>query len=303
MDPLDHFLAGPRASRAFALLMRMGAPWGVAVRDGAALTLVAVTEGSARIDGRLLRAGDVALVTGADPYIVTDAAGSEASVVIEPGQVCRSLDGRDLTDELRHGVRRWGNAVDGETTLLVGAYDRADDVGGLVLRVLPRLAVVPSGDEGVVPLLVRELDRSGAAGQIVVDRLLDVLLVATIRRWAAESDADAWLACSDPVVVAALELLHAEPAAPWTVADLARRVCVSRASLAARFREGTGAPPMTYLTRWRLTLAGDLLLDPGVTIAAVARSVGYEDPFAFSSAFKRHVGATPTEFRRRPRSG
>ncbi len=299
VDPLDHLLAGPRATRAFALLVQMGSPWALDVRDGAALTVIAVTAGAARIDGRLLEAGDVALVIGPEPYVVSDADGSAPTVVIEPGQLCRSLDGRDLTDEFRRGIRRWGNRVDGGTTVLVGAYGRADDLGGLVLRALPRLVVVPSADDAVVPLLARELQGSGAAAGVVVDRLLDVLVVSTVRRWAVEADVDAWLSCRDPVVAAALELLHADPAAPWTVAELARRVSVSRASLAARFRAAAGTPPMTYLTRWRLTLAGDLLLDPTATVAEVARAVGYEDPFAFSSAFRRRTGATPTEYRRR----
>lgn len=303
MDPLAHFLGGPRATRAFALMMQMSGAWGVDVRDGAALTVVAVVAGSARVDGELLGAGDVALVRGPEPYVVSDAAGSAPTIEVAPGQQCRTLDGRDLREELGRGVRRWGNAAAGETAVLVGTYDRPDDVGGLVVRSLPRVAVVrrDQADTAVVELLAREISQEGAAGQVVVDRLLDVLVVSTARRWSADPvrETQTWLACSDPVVVRSLEHLHAEPAAPWTVEALARRVNVSRATLAARFRAGVGQSPMAYLARWRLTLAGDLLLAPDVTVAAVARSVGYENPYAFSTAFKRQVGATPSEFRRR----
>ena len=56
---------------------------------------------------------------------------------------------------------------------------------------------------------------------------------------------------------------------------------------------------MTYLTRWRMTLAADLLVErDAATIAAVARSVGYSDAFAFSAAFKRVRGVNPSAFRR-----
>lgn len=303
VDPLDRFLGGPRASRAFALLMRMDRPWGLDVRDGAALTVVAVIDGAARIDGVLLSSGDVALVKGPEPYVVTDTTGSPPSIEIGRGQLCRSLDGRDLSDELRLGVRRWGNAAEGETTLLVGTYDRPDEVGDPALLALPRLAVVPRAatDGAVTGMLAHELAQEGAAGQVVIDRLLDVLVVSTVRRWSEISsrEEDSWLTCSDPVVVAALGHLHADPAAPWTVAELARRVRVSRASFASRFRAGVGRPPMAYLTRWRLTLAGDLLLDPDLTVAAVARAVGYDNPYAFSTAFKREVGVSPSEFRKR----
>lgn len=304
MDPLAHFLGGPRATRAFAMMMEMSGAWAVDVRDGAALTVVAVVTGGARVDGELLAAGDVALVRGPEPYVVSDAAGSAPTIEVAPGQRCRTLDGRDLREELGRGVRRWGNAAQGETSVLVGTYDRPDDVGGLVVQALPRVAVVrrDQADTAVVDLLAREISQEGAAGQVVVDRLLDVLVVSTARQWSTDPVRDGvqtWLACTDPIVVRALEHLHAEPAAPWTVESLARRVNASRASLAARFRAGVGQAPMAYLARWRLTLAGDLLLAPDVTVAAVARSVGYENPYAFSTAFKRHVGTTPTEFRRR----
>lgn len=60
-----------------------------------------------------------------------------------------------------------------------------------------------------------------------------------------------------------------------------------------------GEPPLSYLTRWRMTLAADLLLEQeAATIAEVARAVGYSEPFGFSSAFKRVRGTNPSEFRR-----
>ncbi|HTF12404.1 MAG TPA: AraC family transcriptional regulator [Asanoa sp.] len=86
----------------------------------------------------------------------------------------------------------------------------------------------------------------------------------------------------------ALRLLHDEPAAPWTVGALADRSGVSRSTLAKRFAELVGEPPLTYLTRWRMTLAADLLVErEAATVADVARTVGYSDPFGFSAAFKR----------------
>ncbi|MEK8168815.1 helix-turn-helix transcriptional regulator [Streptomyces sp. M19] len=63
---------------------------------------------------------------------------------------------------------------------------------------------------------------------------------------------------------------------------------MSRSTLAKRFADLLGEPPLTYLTRWRMTLAADLLAEQeSSTIAHIARAVGYTDPFAFSVAFKR----------------
>ena len=56
---------------------------------------------------------------------------------------------------------------------------------------------------------------------------------------------------------------------------------------------------MAYLTSWRMLLAGELLSDPHRTTADIAQQVGYGSPFALSTAFKRHHGVSPSEFRRR----
>lgn len=74
---------------------------------------------------------------------------------------------------------------------------------------------------------------------------------------------------------------------------------MSRSTLAKRFADLVGEPPLTYLTRWRMTLAADLLVErKAATIADIARTVGYSDPFGFSAAFKRVRGVNPSEFRR-----
>ena len=109
--------------------------------------------------------------------------------------------------------------------------------------------------------------------QVVLDRLLDLLLIAALRDWFSRPDAEspAWYhANADPVVGAALRMLHNNPAEPWTVASLASAVGVSRAALARRFNDLVGEPPMAFLARWRLALAADLLREPGVTVGSVA---------------------------------
>ena len=96
----------------------------------------------------------------------------------------------------------------------------------------------------------------------------------------------------------ALRLIHDEPAGDWTIGSLAREVGTSRANLARRFAAFVGEPVMTYLTRWRMTLAADLLANPDTTVSVVAAQVGYASPFGFSAAFKRRYGVSPTAHRR-----
>jgi AraC-like DNA-binding protein len=87
------------------------------------------------------------------------------------------------------------------------------------------------------------------------------------------------------------------PARPWTVAKLAAETGVSRATLAHRFSELVGEPPMAYLTGWRLALAADLLREPAATVGSVARQVGYGSSFALSTAFKRVRGIASKQHR------
>jgi AraC-like DNA-binding protein len=68
--------------------------------------------------------------------------------------------------------------------------------------------------------------------------------------------------------------------------------------MAARFHAAVGQPPMAYLTGWRLALAADRLAATTATTAAIAQEVGYSSAFAFSAAFSRVYGVSPTGYRR-----
>ncbi len=307
MDAVAGLLDGPRAREAFLLRSTFDPPWGVSIRDEAPLTLVAVVRGTARLrrDGAApvaLAAGDVCVVRGPDHYDVTDRAGSPVAAVIHPGQRCAAPDGTPLDDMAAVGVRAWGNATEGTDVLLTGTYDSPGATSRRLLDALPGLLVV-RGEEWespLVALLVDELGREGPGQDAVLDRLLDVLLVSVLRQWFARPDAHApgWYAAhADPLVGPALRRIHEAPAAPWSVASLAREAGLSRAAFARRFGEAVGEPPMAYLTAWRLALAADLLREPGTTIAAVAERVGYSSPFALSAAFKRVRGVSPAAHR------
>jgi AraC-like DNA-binding protein len=152
-----------------------------------------------------------------------------------------------------------------------------------------------------VELLGEELDKEQPGQQAVLDRLLDLLLISSLRTWFDDAGerAPLWYrAQRDPIIGPALRLIHHLPANPWTVASLASAVGCSRAVFARRFTELVGQPPMNYLTHWRLSLAADALRDTCVGLSEVAARVGYATPFAFSSAFKRERGISPTEHRR-----
>lgn len=307
MDALAGLLDGPRAHGAFLLRSIMNPPWSVRIQDEAPLTLVAMVHGEAWVvqdDGTTSRVGpgDIALIRGPDPYTVADDPATPPQAVIFPGQRCGTPDGAELPQAMDLGVRTWGNDPNGSTTMLIGTYALGGEVSERLLRALPTLLVVSGDvwDNPLVSFLGEEIVKDEPGQEVVLDRLLDLLLIASLRSWLArpEADAPAWYrAQTDPVVGRALRMLHNNPAHPWTVANLAGEIGVSRAALARRFTDLVGEPPMSFLTEWRLALAADLLREPDSTIGAVARQVGYGSSFALSAAFKRVRGISPREHR------
>lgn len=304
---LTGLLDGPRARGAFLLRSVLDPPWSLRIQDEAPLTLVVLLRGGAVLlpdigEVRPLGEGDVAILRGPDPYTVADDPATPPQVIIHPGQRCTTVRGEDLAQAMDLGVRTWGNSSDGATVMLTGTYQVDGEIGRRLLGALPGLLVLPS-DERLTPLvrlISDEIVQDVPGQEAILDRLLDLLLVAVLRAWFARPEAEvpAWYrAHADPVVGRALRMLHNNPAHAWTVAGLAGATGVSRAGLARRFAELVGEPPMSYLTGWRLALAADLLREPGATVASVARRVGYGSPFALSTAFKRERGISPHEHR------
>lgn len=308
MDAISGLLDGPRARGAFVLRSSMRPPWSLRVQDEAPLTVLAVVRGEACIVRRdlvtWLNEGDVAVICGPEPYEVADKPSTAPQAIIQPGQLCTTPDGVEVPDMTMMGVRSWGNAEDGETVLLTGTYQLQSEISARLLSALPELVHL-SGDALDTPLLTylaHETPKDEPGQEALLDRLLDLLLIAVLRAWFARPEAEApgwYRAHSDPVVGPALQLLHNSPAEPWTVESIASAAGVSRAALSRRFSALVGEPPMTFLTNWRLTLAADLLREPDNTVESVARKVGYGSAFALSTAFKRVYGVSPREHRER----
>jgi AraC-like DNA-binding protein len=307
MDAFGGLLEGPRARGAFALRTVMNPPWSVRIEDHAPLSLVAVVRSDAWFvpdegDPRLLGPGDVAIMRGPDPYTFADDPATEPRVVIHEGQRCTTLAGEDVQRGMDLGVRSWGNDPYGASVMLVGTYETHTEVGQRLLAALPAATFLqrPGWDTPLISVLAEEITKDDPGQEVVLDRLLDLLLVAALRSWFSrpEAGAPAWYrAQADPLVGRAMAMLHHNPEQPWTVASLAAQLDVSRAHLARRFSELVGEPPITFLTGWRLALAADLLREPNSTIAAVARRVGYGTPYALSTAFKRAYGVSPKQHR------
>jgi AraC-like DNA-binding protein len=307
MDVLSDLLHRAHAADALVRQLIQRPPWSLAFEDAPPLTLVAALGGHAslRIGDTApvpLAAGAIALIS-ATGYTIADDPATAPQVVIRGAKKYAVADGAEVTTGRPRAPRTYGNGAPGEATLLRGAYELHGVVADRLLAMLPPLAIVPAGPRtrAALDLLAAEVAHDEPGQDAVLRRLLDLVLVLALRAWCARPEAalPAWYrALDDAGVGEALRLLHTEPARRWTVAALAARAGLSRAAFAARFTNVVGEPPLTYLTGWRMTLAADLLRDTEETVAAVARSVGYADPFAFSMAFKRIRGTSPSDWRR-----
>jgi AraC-like DNA-binding protein len=305
MDAIAGLLDGPRARDAFLLRSQMSPPWSLRVEDEAPLTVVAVVRGWAWLhDGRApvrVGCGDVAILRGPAPYTVADVPDRPAQAVILRGQQCSAVPGAAGPAMRMLGVRTWGNDPAGPTEMLTGTYQVNREVSQRLLRALPPLLTLRAAewDCPLIPLLADEIVKDEPGQEAVLDRLLDLLLIAVLRAWFARPDAHApgwYRGSADPVVGAALRQIHYAPEQPWTVQSLAHAAGTSRATLARRFTDLVGETPMAFLAGWRIALAADMLREPQATLGAVARQVGYATPYALSTAFKRHRGLSPREY-------
>ncbi len=220
-----------------------------------------------------------------------------ASLVLNAGDVLFLFGGKSLL-VLEPAETEPAEVVMGRVEFAVGQTG----LGGVSW---PPVLSLPATDDlsGLVSRLADEVRGTQSGWEAVANGLANVLLVAAIRAHRtpnSECAAHGWLrGLSDPEIGLALQLMHERPAHPWTVAELADRLSISRSAFAARFKQVTGRPPLTYLTWWRLCCAAARLRRrDGATVAQVARDVGYETEAAFGKAFRRQFGRTPAQVRR-----
>lgn len=308
VDPLDDVLAhlGVR-SRVSSTLVAGRDPWRVRFDPPDGLKFTAVLAGDAvlRTRGsdswRPVTAGDSYLLAGRDGFELA----SSASV-----DVARPAS--ELFAHAHGGVAHVHGEADEPSFVAVGASFEFDRAAERLLAPLPPVLLVPHSSDSAARMrqTLVQIDgelrgrRPGAA--VVAEHLAVVLLVQTIRWHLAHDvlDERSWLAgLADPVVAPALRAVHADPARGWTVAELARTSGVSRSTLAERFRTVVGSGPVEYVADWRMDLAAARLQRSDVSIAALARSLGYGSESAFSNAFKRVRGIRPSEARRGAREG
>ena len=248
-------------------------------------------------DAVRLEAGDVIVFPHGDAHVMGSAPSVPARLDIEVYKHPGSQLPRDLRIEGSSSQR---------THLVCGFLGCDARPFNPLITALPRLLHV-RGQEGpnggwlaqFIQMALAESRTRRSGGEAVLARMSELMFVEAVRRHleSLPPDRTGWLAgLRDPQIGRALALLHARPAFGWTLPALAREVSLSRSALAERFTHLIGQPPMQYLASWRMQVAASSLAR-GDKVCSVAFEVGYESEAAFSRAFKRLVGDSPSVWR------
>lgn len=316
MDVLSEVLRAVRLEGALFFNAEFSAPWclseprsttivpHLAPEAGHLILYHYLTEGRAYArlaDGRReeLTAGDIVIFPHGDAHVLGNGSPEKPVDAVQ-------TFAKNLTQGLK--LARFGGG--GEVTRFVCGFMACEPrLSEVFLAGLPKMLKVhvanePSGQwlEHSIRFSVDEVGGSNAGSGLVLAKLSEVLFVETLRRYinALPPDQIGWLAgARDPVIGRALALLHKEPAHPWTISDLARRIGLSRTRLAERFRHFLGESPMAYLAQWRLKVGAEILQSTEDSVAQVAAAVGYGSEAAFNRAFKREFDYPPAQFRRK----
>jgi AraC-like DNA-binding protein len=196
----------------------------------------------------------------------------------------------------------------GDTTRIVCGFVGSESRDHPLFSTLPRLLAMNLAGKPGADWIARSFQHAAhevAAGRpaagTVLAKLSELLFVEALREYAEGLPAErtGWLAAlRDPAIGRALACMHTRIAHPWTTEDLAAEALLSRSAFAERFTQLLDAPPMTYLTRWRMQVAAQQLRETQRSIAQIAWDVGYESEATFTRAFKREIGSAPGRYRR-----
>ncbi|WP_423463074.1 AraC family transcriptional regulator [Promicromonospora sp. MS192] len=241
----------------------------------------------------LLREGDTFMLGNPPPYVLASTPGA------------RPRPAQEAWAEAVDGFVRIGPESDQDVYLCVGHIGFDEQNAALLTDLLPPLVIVRAADPHgarlgqLIDHLATEVGSAAAGGPLVQNHLAQILLVHMLRAHAGQTDRPTgWLgALNDDGIGTALRAVHADVAHSWSLQELAELSHMSRSAFAQSFKSHVGVPPLEYLIQWRMSLARDALARDTLSISELARATGYQSESAFSTAFRRVVGASPAKFR------
>jgi LacI family transcriptional regulator len=197
---------------------------------------------------------------------------------------CNDVRGQQVLD----ACRRVGLSVPEEVAVI-----GADNDELLCDLCHPPLSSVVPNPEGVGYEAAALLDRLMAGAAPPAHELLIEPLGVTTRQ---SSDV---LAVADPQIAAAMRFIREHACQGLSVADILKRVPLSRTALERQFRKYLGRSPQAEIRAVQIKRVKQLLGETDMRLSGIARAVGFQHPEYLSVVFKRETGETPGQFRRK----
>jgi AraC-like DNA-binding protein len=279
------------------------APFSIAVpEDRNVIRFHVANEGPCRIelpsgDSTDFFAGDLVLVPHGAAHVLSD------STPAKPVPLRNVLDetGFDGTGPLVFG------GGGSKTVIVCGYFAFGQQIMHPVIASLPPLVHVQRRGgshyawlEQLLAYMEAESETRADAWVEVTTRLAEILFIYTLREYVRmhPNPTGALTALSNHRIAKALQAVHADPAADWSLDSLAERAALSKTAFAETFRTMMGVTPMNYVVSWRMHKARALISRSELSIQAIALEVGYSSESAFNRVFKEHFGEPPGRFRR-----
>jgi AraC-like DNA-binding protein len=296
-DVLSQVLTLIRLRGELVYTARLGTPWAIAFPKGSA-HFHFVEQGCAWVQTLgaapiRVKQGDMLLLPHGTGHVLSDAPGTPPVPV---DQIIASHFDRASS------VLDYGG--DGAATRIVGGLFHFE--GGSLAAVMAALPVVvhianedgktPDWLDAIAHFLVKEAHEVEPGSSLMISRLIDLLVIRTLRTWAAQqARPSSWLGgLGEERIGRVLSAIHADPYRAWSVHELAGIAAMSRSIFAERFTARVGEAPLHYVKRWKLTLAADMLASGGLKVTQAAQRTGYTSDAAFSRAFKTQFGYAPS---------
>lgn len=274
-----------------------------------------VFNGGTRITRKIVNRAWEAYVPGlADHVLVATRGGPSGGPSGGPGETVVKADGKSFCLPVRAGLvtivprgrdatyRSPGAPVSNVFLTHERLLACAEQIGdGRPTELLWRMVSDDSKLYTILELLSAEAEPGAGSSRLFIEQLLDLMCTHLLRAHSVFSLPNA---------------NQCRGLAPWQVKrvtgymrenldkdiglqELADAVNLSRFYFCSAFRMATGYTPHECLTRLRIEAARKLLAIPSMPITDIALAVGYQTPSAFAAAFRRLMGVSPREYRRR----
>ncbi|WP_346655471.1 AraC family transcriptional regulator [Pseudomonas sp. RW3S2] len=238
-----------------------------------------------------------------DLFHTEHASGSSWAARLSP---CVSVGGPGLADVPSgdfHNVSqvRYGQTQGPADMCSLGGSFAFDDTDpALLIALLPTVVHVRSSVRlsQLVQMVSEESVEQKPGSEFALSRLVELLLIEAMRLVAIENaPVELLRGLADGRLAPVLNQLHARIDHPWSVDQLASIAALSRSAFFERFTRTVGVAPMAHLLAWRMEVAKQLLRARQLSVAEIAERVGYGSASAFSVAFSKHAGQSPSRFR------